>query len=466
MCPFSAQRTAQFDALIHSIMKAGQAAGLAAAVTDRQGHILFAKYYGLRDAEKNLPIDGDTIFGVASITKSFTALSILQLAEKGLLHLEDPISRYIPEYADPDPGEPVRIWHLLCHSGGFYPQKRILMQDVARELGFDPARDGDYAFDPAIEDRGTRLVARRMTAQTDRIDLPGRAMSYFNDGFALLSHIIYQVSGERSFADYVKTHICAPLGMTRSSSEFLAPARDPNAAAIYVKGPEGRTTSDNLDNAFVLNGGGAMKSTLHDMTRYVAMYLGEGQFAGGSRVAAASSVREMIKPRQTNGYGSYYGFGLMVTPCGGYTLVRHGGSLPGVSSHMAWSYEKELGVVILCNTEGVAVSAAAEALMRLAVGEDPEICLPAYDDRPWDDALLTSACGRYASDEGAGFAIEAENGRPVVVEEGRRSPLMTIGSRYAVRRGPFGDVNFELLSDETRGVYAMRQGSRIVKKVQ
>ena len=455
----------RFDAVIGRIMEAGKAAGLAAAVVNKQGELVFEKYYGLRDVERGLPIDRDTIFGVASITKSFTSLAILQLHEAGKLNINDPLSKYIPDYVDADPNEPVRLWHLMSHSGGFYPQSRILMETIAAELGYTQEKDGDFSFIDALDAHGTHLVAKRMAEQTTHIDLPGRAMSYFNDGFALLSHIIPKVSGEPSYADYIKKHICLPLGMDRSCSEFVAPAADPNSAVIYVTSTGERTISGYLDNAFVLNGGGGMKSTVADMAKYLTMYLGFGKGENGTRVAGESSIREMIKPCQTNGYNSYYGFGLQQTPCGTYTLVRHGGSLPGVSSHMAWSYETGLGVIILCNTEDVSVAGAAESLMRLAIGHDPEINLPDYPEQTWDADLLNAVCGEYGSDEAPGFSIVTENGKPAIAAGGKSVPLLVISDRYAVRRGPFGDVNIEILRDENRGVYALRYGSRIVPKI-
>ncbi|MBQ2327468.1 MAG: serine hydrolase, partial [Clostridia bacterium] len=348
----------KFDQVINDIMSAGNAAGLAAAVVDKNGSLIFEKYYGLRDAEHSLPIDRDTIFGVASITKSFTSLAIMQLHEEGKLSIDDPISKYLPEYTNVNQPEPVRIRHLMSHSGGFYPQKRLLMENMAKEMGFSQEKDGDFAFNAELEAYGTSVVAKRINDQEYHIDLPGRAMSYFNDGFALLSHIIMQVSGERSFADYIKNHICLPLGMERSSSEFVAPAQDLNASVIYVTEHGPRTISNNLDNAFVLNGGGAMKSTIADMAKYVSMYLNYGKGTNGVRVAGESSIREMTKPCQTNGYATTYGFGLLQAQADGYSIVYHNGSLPGVSSAMVWSYELGLGAIILCNTEDVAASPA------------------------------------------------------------------------------------------------------------
>lgn len=455
----------KFDQVINDIMSAGNAAGLAAAVVDKNGSLIFEKYYGLRDAEHSLPIDRDTIFGVASITKSFTSLAIMQLHEEGKLSIDDPISKYLPEYTNVNQPEPVRIHHLMSHSGGFYPQKRLLMENMAKEMGFSQEKDGDFAFNAELEAYGTSVVAKRINDQVYHIDLPGRAMSYFNDGFALLSHIIMQVSGERSFADYIKNHICLPLSMERSSSEFVAPAQDLNASVIYVTEHGPRTISNNLDNAFVLNGGGAMKSTIADMAKYVSMYLNYGKGTNGVRVAGESSIREMTKPCQTNGYATTYGFGLLQAQADGYSIVYHNGSLPGVSSAMVWSYELGLGAIILCNTEDVAASPAALSLMRLAAGQDPSINLPQYREYTWDGEYLSQICGRYESDEGAGFTVIKKDGKPFVDLGKKEAPLIVISDRYAVVRGAFSDTNYEVLRDEKRGVYAMRQGSRVVRKV-
>ncbi|MEA4920257.1 MAG: serine hydrolase [Clostridiaceae bacterium] len=455
----------KFDSLVNSVMEAGSAAGLAAAVVDKNGRIAFERYYGFRDAENMLPIDKDTIFGLASISKSFTALAVMQLEEQGKLKLYDPISLYIPEFTNKNQGDPVLIWHLLCHSGGFYPQKRILMTDVANSLGLTQEKDGDFSYNSEIEAKGTELVAKRLDELTDLIAPPGKCMSYCNDGFGLLSHIVMSVSGEPSFADYVEKHILKPLGMTRSYCDFVAPQKDPNSEVIYKLDNRKRVITDNLDNAFVLNGGGAMKSTLSDMAKYVAMYINEGLGTSGRSTANVASIREMVKPRQADGFNTYYGFGLMINPMGNYTVIRHGGSLPGVSSHMAWSYEAEAGVVILCNTSGVSVAALADSLLRLWLGKDPSISLPEYAECVWDADYLSQICGEYRAEEGAHFSIEAgDDGKPQVTADGSTYPLIVLSRRYAVLRQKFADVSFEVLRDETRGVYAMRQGSRIVPK--
>ena len=114
------------EQLTESIKRDYDACGIAVAIVDRNGETQYQRFWGVRDRDSGKEIDGDTIFGIASVTKSFTAMSILQLEERGVLSIDDPISRYVLEFTNRNQSEPVRIRHLLCHSGGFFPLPRIL----------------------------------------------------------------------------------------------------------------------------------------------------------------------------------------------------------------------------------------------------------------------------------------------------------------------------------------------------
>ena len=92
----------------------------------------------MRDLESRKELDGETIFGLASVTKSFTALAIMQMEERGILKLDDPVSRYVPEFTNKNQ-KTVTIRHLLTHSGGFFPLPRILVDQVAAEMGLWPS---------------------------------------------------------------------------------------------------------------------------------------------------------------------------------------------------------------------------------------------------------------------------------------------------------------------------------------
>ena len=241
--------------LVEDIKKDHEASGIAVAIIDKSGKTQYEKFWGVRDLESGKEVNGDTIFGLASVTKSFTALSIMQLEEKGIIDLDAPISQYIPEFTNKNQSKKVTVRHLLSHAGGFFPLPRILVGNVAESLGLDEEKDGDFAYNDAVAQEGVKLVAERLDAQTKENGLngqPGEYLSYCNDGFGLLSDIIRRYGGEPSYADYLVKHVLKPLGMERSFCDFVRPSKDENAATLYKK-VDGvmRGSRDYHDNAFV-----------------------------------------------------------------------------------------------------------------------------------------------------------------------------------------------------------------------
>ena len=162
-----------FEELVNRIRAEYQAAGIAAAVVDAGGNTVYEEFFGSRDTEKQLPIDENTIFGVASVTKSFAALSIMQLAESGKIDLEAPVSRYIPEFTNKNQ-EPVKVHHFLCHSGGFYPLHRTTIREIAGKLGIDMEKADDLAYSEELAAAGTKAVAELLDAQTKDHGLIGK----------------------------------------------------------------------------------------------------------------------------------------------------------------------------------------------------------------------------------------------------------------------------------------------------
>lgn len=454
--------------LAESIMKDYEACGIAAAVIDGQGNTRYEKFWGAADLESKKGIDGDTIFGLASVTKSFTCLAVMQLAEEGIIGLDDPVSRYIPEFTNKNQ-KTVTIRHLMSHCGGFFPLPRILVGQVAESLGLKESETGDFAYNDAIASEGVRLVAERLDEQTMEHGLngePGEYLSYCNDGFGLLSDIIRRYGGEPSYADYLLKHILKPLGMERSFCDFVRPSQDDNAATLYKK-VDGvmKGHRDYHDNAFVLNGGGAMKSTLNDLKKYLAMYLNEGRALNGARILSQRGIREMCKPRQPYGAFGYYGYGLSIKQMDDLKVVEHGGSLPGVSSNIAWSYEADAAVIVLCNTSGVPVSLISNALMKACNGRNPVEKRDVWQETSWSQETLKAAAGTYVSGEGTEAEIYIrEDGRPGVREDGKEKLLIPVSPCSAIIRNKYSDLFVKLIRSEERGIYAVAYGSRLIPK--
>ena len=457
-----------FEELVNRIRAEYQAAGIAAAIVDAGGNTVYEEFFGSRDTEKQLPIDENTIFGVASVTKSFAALSIMQLAESGKIDLEAPVSRYIPEFTNKNQ-EPVKVRHFLCHSGGFYPLHRTTIREIAGKLGIDMEKADDLAYSEELAAAGTKAVAELLDAQTKEhglIGKPGEYMSYCNDGFGLLSEIVRREGGEKSFAGYVKKHILEPLGMERSGCDYLRPAADENAATLYKK-RDGRMTGlkDYYDNAFVLAGAGSMKSTVSDMKKYIAMYLNHGKTQDGSRILSMSGVRSMCRPRIEYRPESYYAYGLSVKKLDDLTVIEHGGSLTGVSSNMSWSYDAGAGVIILCNTSDVPVSTIADAAMRMYCGRNPMGSGTMYQEISWSEERKAAACGRYGSGEGDGIEIYLENGEPSVRVDGKESAFIPVQEYLGIIRKPDKEAYLKLFENENGEIFAIGFGGRMLPRL-
>lgn len=454
--------------LVESIIKDYDACGVAAAIIDKNGVTQYEKFWGSKELGTGEKPDGETIFGLASVTKSFTALAIMQMEERGILNLDDPVSKYVPEFTNKNQ-KTVTIRHLLSHSGGFFPLPRILIDEVAAEMGLDEAVVGDLAYNDALAVEGVRRVAERLDAQTEECGLngePGEYLSYCNDGFALLSDIIRRYGGEPSYADYLLKNVMKPLGMERSFCDFVRPSKDPNAAVLYKKVNGVMTGSrDYHDRAFVLNGGGAMKSTLNDLKKYLTMYLNEGKASNGVRILSETGIREMCKPRQLYGAFGHYGYGVSMRQMDDLKIVEHGGSLPGVSSNIAWSYETEAAVIILCNTSGVPVKVISDALMKMYNGRNPIDKRDVWQETTWDEETIRDAVGMYISGEGTTVELyKKEDGTIGARESGKEVSIIPVSPKNAIFRNKYSDLFIRLIQNEKRGIYAIAHGSRLIPK--
>ena len=449
----------ELESLVENVMQDGNARGIALGVVEKDGTLVYERYFGYRDAENKLPINRDTIFGLASITKSFTALSIMQMQKDGILSVDDPVSKYIPEFKDPQP-EKVKLWHLMCHSGGFFPLPRIVVDKTAAEMGIEDSLENGLDVRSDFADEGVLRVATRLSSQTRFTGRPGERMSYCNDGFGLLSDIIRRYSGYGSYAEYVKERILNPLGMTRSNIAFLRNSLDDNAAVLYsLENGEWRADRDYQNDAFVLPGGGAMKSTLSDMLRYAIMYLNEGE-----GIIDRYSIHEMEKPLQIVKPGLFYGYGLESKALSDMTIIEHGGSLPGVSSNFSYSHEAGCGVIVLCNTMDVAVSAIADGLMRFYLDFPIVPERPTHREKKWSTEEIEGLEGSYISGEGDSFILKKSGDGLSMTFNGNPLDLIPLYSWQGMVRKKYSDVYLTAIRDENGKVFAARYGTRIFPK--
>ena len=461
-----------FEELVKQVKRQYNAAGIAVAVIDDGGNTAYENYFGYRDVENEIPMDEDTIFGMASVTKSFVALSVMQLCEKGLMDLDDPVSKYIPEFTNKNQ-KTVRVRHFLNHSAGFYPTSRTQIKETAAEYGFTEEACGDLAFVTELADIGVKLVAEQLDEQVPGIGLsgaPGSYMSYCNDGFGLLGEMVRRVSGEKSFSDYVRKNILDPLGMDRSGCEYLRPRLDENSSILYnVTDGKLAGCRDFYNSGFVLSGAGAMRSTLADMKKVVGMYLNHGRTNAGERLLSWEGIQTMCRPSIEYRPESWYCMGLATKKLDDLTIVEHGGSQLGVSSNMSWSYDAGAGVIVLCNTSDVPVSAIADAAMRMYHGRNPIDMRVQYEDTPWTEKTVKAAVGKYATNEGqvenSLVEIFEENGTVGLRADGKVQPFIMVNETVGLVRGFVKDGYVKLFKDGDGDVFAIGYGGRMLRKL-
>lgn len=459
----TAESKLRFENLVDDLMTEHGSIGLAVTIVTGDGDVLYEKCFGFRDKAKELPVDADTVFGLASVTKSFTSLAVMQLAEQGVIDINEPVSKYLSAFTTPG----VTASHLMSHSGGYFPQPRIQISKVAQDMGLSQEKDGDFAYHEGLAETGARLTAERLSAQTKLIGRPGEYFSYCNDGYALLSAIVKKYGGERTFADYLKKNILLPLGMKRSGCDFLFPRQDSNVTRLYkYRSGEVIDTDDYCDNAFVLLGNGGLKSTLNDMKKYIQMYLRYGKTSSDGRIASAYTIKEMTKPRMiAAGVNWYYGFGLKMKHMDDLRIIEHGGGLTGVSSNLSFSYEANCGVMVLCNTSDAGAAIIADAAMKMVRNKQ---FVPggdtSYTPDVWSSKRMDQVCGKYVSGEGGVMTIFREGGELFIKQGAENVAVIPVSPYMLCAQTKFAKQLIKVYSDDSGEVWGIGSGSRIVPK--
>jgi len=335
----------------------------------REGKVIYGRGLGLREIAHGRPATPRTLYGIGSVTKSFTCLAIMQLQEQGQLSVDDACDRYLPLEIRPG-GEPIRLRHFMAHTSGI---PALASSEAA-------IRHAQGSSDRWLPLGGYDDMLRFVNGAGDwTIGSPGERWFYLNEGYALLGAVIEKVSG-RTYQDYVRDQILTPLGMTRS---FFAKAEvegDDDVAVPYLITKDKQQLPGQYLYRRVTSHGGLI-SSVEDMAAYVTMYLSQGEGPGG-RVVSAESLRAMQAPAipvpfrradaQGDAPGGYYGFGLSINPdFFGRTLVGHGGSVLVSTAHMAFIPETDMGVVLLANGSGYPLAYLAQYALALMLGEDP-----------------------------------------------------------------------------------------------
>ncbi|QAY79287.1 serine hydrolase [Sphingosinicella sp. BN140058] len=315
------------------------------------GDIVAADHLGEQDAEAHVPVDARTIYHWASITKTMTGIAILQLRDRGLLSLDDPIVRYVPELA-------------TVHNPSRDTDRISLRQLMSHSAGFGGAtwRWRDRAWQPFEPKSWAQLAA--MLPYTEVEFRPGTRFSYSNPGIVYLGQVIERLSGE-DFETYVDKNILKPLGMHDSYFDRTPPhLLRHRAHSYFVRNGKRVAAPFDVDTGVTVSNGG-LNAPLPDMARYVAFLLGDPARAGDyDLVLKRSSLEEMWRPQIAAGEDFTQGRMAATTQSGlsffldqraGIRFVGHNGDQNGFRAYLSLCPDQRLGTLLAFNTETQAV---------------------------------------------------------------------------------------------------------------
>ena len=399
--------------------------GGAAVAIVREGEQPVFECAGLADRDTKRLVDPDTVFRIASISKTMTAIGVMQLRDRGLLDLDEPVNKYLTSFTvEPPPGgEQVTCRHLLTHTAGIGEMPRVA--DLVRKemWGMGPPRTppADLAA----------LYAGRLRPET----AAGAKWAYANHGFAVLGQLVEDVSGE-SFARYMHEHLFQPLGM--DSTEYVRTDRTDDRLAAGYHWMFGRLRGVK-DYDLSLLGPGSVLSSLSDMATYAEWLLHGGAGEHGD-VLRPETLAEMTSPQHSvDPRLPAMGLAFFLDHQGAHRVAGHDGNNPGFASALLTAPDDGLAVVALTNTATfIGAHLLAATVLRSLLGvADPavELASAVVADQPH---LWPELVGHYAPRSGFLTNVrswEMTGGEVQVVVRRRGLVIRALSPLPAIRRG-------------------------------
>ena len=395
-------------------------------------NILYARGYGMANLELGIANTPRTVFEIGSISKQFTAMSILLLQQDGKLSVNDPVRKYIPEL--PAYADRITIRHLLSHTSGI--RDHFGLQEIDG-VSFDGVQDTvDYL----------RLITRQQALNFE----PGTRYLYSNSGYVLLAQIVYRVSGQ-PLSRFAATRIFAPLGMRDTWFQDDHTQIIPNRATAYM--PRGDHFAVRMSMFDQMAGAAGIHTTVEDFSRWVRNY-DEGTIGRAAVEAMSTPMRLNNDSLAMTGTEAAYGFGINVGTYRGLPMISHTGSWGGYRSAFMRFPKQHIAMATFCNHS----ASGPDSLLRRVAGiylgremtADPDSAFrvalagaPRVDAAPGSMARLTGVWrnvdrGEVCRTELAGDTLVF----PPAADSGRHTALVPIGG-LRFRAGAGTQVAFE-----------------------
>jgi CubicO group peptidase (beta-lactamase class C family) len=350
-------KVAKAEAGINHIMDSGNVVGFSVAVV-KHHKIIYTHSFGLKDIENNIPLTDNSIFRIASISKSFTATSIMQLVEEGKLSLDDDFSKLVgfqvrnPKY----PNTVITLRMIMSHTSSVNDSQGYFSLDV-----IDPSKNKDFA--KCYNDYE-----------------PGKGYAYCNLNFNMTGAVIEKITGQR-FDLYIKQHILDPLGLyggycvdsldksrfatlyefNKDSNKFIAATAAYNPRSEEIKNHILGVTTP------IFSPTGGMKISATDLAKYMIMHSQKGKYKSVRIISENSAIQMQTKLSDEEGYGLALETTEKLIP--GEVMCGHTGSAYGLYSAMFFNAQKEFGIVVICNGVGSTYDSGFNNVIKTAVNK-------------------------------------------------------------------------------------------------
>lgn len=349
------QMTDEYEAFFRALIKDRDYPGAAFAIVSRD-RLLHIGTVGYTSVAKKIPIDNDTTFRLASVSKTFAAEVVALLVEDGQMEWDAPITRYVPEFKINGDTSRIRVLDVLGQSTGLMP----------------------HAYDNLLEDGKSMSYIWQRMSDLSYICQPGDCYGYQNSIYALVDPMVKKVTSQ-SYPSLVKQRLFTPLEMYTASVGYEAFINNPNHAKPHARRSGKWKTVPVLQNYYRAAPAAGVNASILDMSKWLQAQLGSHPDILSPELIAELGIprvktrREMYRKEWTTMLSSaHYGLGWRVYNLGDDQLIYHGGWVSGFRADVAYSPQHDLGIVVLLNAESSGISELTTTFWKMALARYPE----------------------------------------------------------------------------------------------
>lgn len=344
--------TRVLDERVQYLISKDRLPGVSVCIKGPEG-VVFEKAYGYRDSSLTIPVDMDTMFGIASMSKSITCLALSILETEGKLSWDDPVYKYFPDFRVPGaPRDTVTLRTLAQHTSGIPPMEPLEWSIAVNSIN----RSGEWIdamreSAPNSMSKIEQIIEYIANCQYPTVGAPGENMSYCNEGYAILSYVVDMVAGI-SLEQFCMECIFQPIGMSRTiMDDDCVSARalsGGDITALFERENGELICDDNWSILPPFRGCAMVKSTARDMAAYYRCLSNFGMHEG-VQVIPRAAVESMVGAGIPSQEIACYGLGLYKRVKCGHTICEHSGGLHGVSTKGGLLLGEGYGFAVLCN---------------------------------------------------------------------------------------------------------------------